>query len=137
MTPPNIVLGVALMDEDHAHLETLFARVAETADAGLPALLAEAEAGTRAHFEREEVMMQSAGVPVFHCHVAQHRLLLAEFASGHAAARSGDAAGLRRFLGESLPALIAAHVDSVDRVTASFLRSEIGEQALSVLRLPH
>jgi hypothetical protein len=62
---------------------------------------------------------------------------LAEFATGHAAAREGDAEELRRFLGHSLPALIAAHIDSVDRVTASFLRNETGEQELSVLRLPH
>ncbi len=136
MTPPNLVLGVALMDEDHAHLEALFERVADTADAGLPDLLATAEAETRAHFEREENLMQRAAVPVLHCHVAQHRLVLAEFASGHDAAARGDAAALRRFLGNSLPALIEAHVDSADRVTASFLRNEIAGEALSALRLP-
>lgn len=133
---PNHKLGVTLMDEDHEHLEALFGRVAETADADLPAFLGEAETATRAHFEREESLMQSAGVPIFHCHAAQHKLLLAEFAGVHNAAGSGDMAGVRRFLGESFPSMIAAHVDSVDRVTASFLKSEISEQTLGVLRLP-
>lgn len=123
------------MDEDHARLETLLERVAETASEDLPSLLAEAEAETRAHFKREEKFMEAAGVPVFHCHLAQHGLLLSGFSAAHAYAQSGDAAGLRRFLGETLPALIEAHVLSADRVTASFLKGEIDSQGLSVLRL--
>ncbi len=136
MTAPNLVPGVAFMDEDHANIESLCERAKETADARLPALLAEIEAELRAHFEREEALMQSAGVPVFHCHAAQHKLLMAEFTRGHYSAGTGDMDGLRRFLSHSLPALAAAHADSVDRVTASFLKGEIDEQELSNLRLP-
>lgn len=136
MTRPNSVLGVPLMDEDHARLEALFDRTAETPDAGLPALLAEVEAETRAHFAREETLMQSAGVPVFHCHAAQHRLLLAEFARPYDAVSRGDMESLRRFLGDTLPEMIAAHVNSVDHVTASFLNGETSEQDWSGLRLP-
>ncbi len=136
MTPTQIVLGVELMDEDHAQLESLFERVANITDEGLQALLTEIEAETRAHFEREEVLMQSASVPVYHCHVAQHKLLLSEFAGAHDAMENGDMAGLRRFLERSLPALVEGHVDSVDRVTASFLKSETSAEDLSTLRMP-
>jgi hemerythrin len=137
MTSRNPVLGVPLMDEDHARLEALFERVAETADAGLRALLAEAEAETRAHFDREETLMQSADVPAYHCHMAQHKQLLAEFTAAHYAAENGDMTGLRSFLGRILPVLVEAHVDSVDRVTASFLKSEANADDFSGLRLPH
>lgn len=136
MTPPNAVLGVPLMDEDHARMEAIFARAAEALDADLPALLADVEAETRAHFAREEDLMQSAGVPAFHCHAAQHRLLLAEFARAHDAASRGDMKSLRTLLGHTLPGLITAHVNSVDHVAASFLKGETSEEELSGLRLP-
>ena len=136
MTPPHTVLGVELMDEDHARLEALLEHAAQAADADLPGLFAQAEAETRAHFEREEKLMQSAGLPVFHCHAAQHRLLLAEFDRARISAISGDTASLRHFLIYALPEMLTAHIDSVDRVTASFLRNEIKEEELRPLRLP-
>lgn len=135
MCEPGIVLGVPLMDEDHARLEALFARAARAAEAELPALLAEAEAETIAHFGREEQAMQAAGFPVLHCHVAQHKMILAEFETGRRASVAGDLAGLRDFLARVLPEVVAAHVGSVDRVTAAFLKGEVAAADFGGLRL--
>lgn len=135
MSQPETPLGVPLMDEDHARLEALFARVAGTPDGALPVLFAEAEAETIAHFGREEALMQAAGFPVLHCHIAQHKMILAEFEPARRAAEAGDLANLRRFLGHVLPELVAAHVASVDTVTAGFLRGVIGAASLGKLRL--
>lgn len=132
----HLALGNALMDEDHAKLETLLTRIATTADADLAPCLCEIETETRAHFAREEEMMRAADLPILHCHIAQHSMLLGEFAAGHAAAEVGDHAKLRRFLGTTLPQLIAAHIDSVDRVSAQFMASAVSREEMSCLRLP-
>lgn len=136
MTTPHLALGVPLMDADHAALEALFDRVAATGDARLAALFSEIEAETRAHFAREEALMRAEGLPILHCHIAQHEMILAEFHHGHAAIAAGDDTALRRFLGETLAGHIAAHVASVDAVSATFLRRETAPEALSCLRLP-
>ena len=136
MAKPNIELGVPLMAVDHARLEGLFERVADTADAGLAGLRREIEAETRAHFQREEELMRSSQVPIYFCHVAQHNMILTEFARALQAEAAGDWPTLRRTLGVVLAGLIEAHVDSVDRVTASFLKGEIDAEAVAGLRLP-
>jgi hemerythrin-like metal-binding protein len=115
------------MDDDHMRLEKLLGTVAGVTDEALPALLAVLEAEIRAHFAREEELMEAHGVEIYSCHVVQHRLFLAELAQGHAAAARADTGELRRFLADRLPRLLEQHVDTVDRVTASFLRSAVEE----------
>lgn len=80
--------------------------------------------------------MKGADVPVFFCHVAQHNMIVAEFAHAHRLAERGDLPGLRRFLGVDLAGLIEAHVDSVDRVTAGFLTGKLAASDFAGLRLP-
>lgn len=123
MPAPSVELGVPLMDDDHAHLEHLLATVGTVDDGDLARLLAEIEAETRAHFAREEELMRECQAPVLHCHILQHELFLSQFSIGHEAARTGELAALRRFLGFALPGLLAEHVNTVDRVTAEFLRT--------------
>jgi hemerythrin len=123
LASPRITLDVPLMDDEHERLEILLDRASRTGDPDLPLLLVEVETETRAHFEREEDLMRYGSVPVLHCHLAQHKLFLSEFARGHEAVARGDMAQLRHFLCTALPQLLRDHVDTVDRVTASFLRS--------------
>jgi hemerythrin len=125
MTLPIDILGVPLMDKDHAHLDALLLRASQAGEAALPELLMEIEAETRAHFSREEELMRSAGVPVLHCHMGQHAHLLSQFDRGREAAARGDGAGLRRFLCADLPELFRDHVGTVDRVTAGFLQDNV------------
>lgn len=116
-------LGVPLMDDDHAHLDELLHGVRDAGDGELPALLATIEAETRAHFGHEEDLMRKRGLGILACHSIQHQLFLAEFAVGRTAIEAGDMAALRHFLTSTLPELLAAHVDTVDRMTAFLLLS--------------
>jgi len=123
MSEPSIILGIPLMDRDHAVLESLLARVTETDDTGLIHLLDEIEAETRAHFHREEEMMREYAVSVLTCHAIQHEMLVGQIRQARGSMASKDAAELRHFIGEILPALLLRHINIADRVTAGLLRA--------------
>jgi len=131
-----LVLGVPEMDADHEVLHAMFDRVVTTADADLPALFDAIDAEVRAHFAREEKLIDANDLPIAHCHKTQHTLLLAEFDAARARLATADAGVLRRLLGEVLPELVAGHVASVDRVTSQFLIGHLGAEAFGNLRLP-
>jgi hemerythrin len=120
-----IALGVPLMDKDHAAMEALLEEAYRADEAALPGLFAKIEAETRAHFRREEELMQSAGVPILHCHIGKHEQFLAELGRGREAAAQNDLLNLRRFLCSDLPELFSDHVQTVDRVTAGFLLGQV------------
>lgn len=135
MSAPKIPLGVPLMDEDHARIEALFETVADLPDDALPAFGARIQSVLAEHFAAEEDLMREHQAPVLECHIAQHRMLLAEVAAG--AERAGDdAAALRQHLGRDVPALVLSHVGSVDQVTSRFLGGTLDPYAVSNLRLP-
>jgi hemerythrin len=119
---PTPLLGVPLMDRDHAEIEARFERLAASAEVDLAAALDEIEAAIRAHFAREEELFRARRVPIADCHEVQHARLLAAFEAPRRARDAGDLAGLRRFLLAELPAAVAEHVDTVDRITSGFLR---------------
>ncbi len=116
-----IALGVPLMDKDHVYMEELLEQANHADEAALPELFTKIEAETRAHFLREEELMQSAGVPILHCHIGKHEQFLEELGRGREAALQNDLLNLRRFLCRDLPALFNDHVGTVDRITAGFL----------------
>lgn len=129
-----LLLGVPLMDRDHQTLDAMFERLPATADADLPALFAEIDAETRAHFAREETLF--AEVPIAHCHLAQHALLLGELDAAAARLATLDAAALRTLIGVTVRELIVGHVGSVDLVTSQFLGGHLSADATANLRLP-
>lgn len=131
-----LVLGVPEMDADHAILDAMFDRVDATADADLTALFAEIEAEVKAHFAREEVLIDANELPIAHCHKTQHALLLSEIAAAHRIVESGDPQALRRLIDVVLRELVAGHVASVDLVTSRFLTGNLGADAFENLRLP-
>ena len=131
-----LVLGVPEMDADHAILDAMFEQLGATADADLPALFAEIEAEVKAHFAREEKLIDANDLPIAHCHKTQHALLLSEFAAAHPVFAAGDAESRRRLIGVVLRELVAGHVASVDRVTSQFLIGHLGAEAFGNLRLP-
>ncbi|WP_333824924.1 bacteriohemerythrin [Pinisolibacter sp.] len=131
-----LVLGVPEMDADHEKLHAMFERVGSTADADLAALFAEIDAEVRDHFTREEVLIDEAQLPIAHCHKTQHALVLSEFDAARRIVESGDAATVRRLIGEVLAELLAGHVASVDLVTSRFLTGGLAANAFDNLRLP-
>lgn len=131
-----LYLGVPEMDADHEILHAMFARLDTTADADLAALFAELDAEVRAHFAREERLIDAHDLPIAHCHKTQHALLLSEFDAARAIVADGDAAKIRRLIGVVLVELVTGHVASVDLVTSRFLTGTLGAEAFGNLRLP-
>ncbi len=116
------ILGVPLMDRDHAAIERMFAGVATTPDERLPDLFEAIARELAEHFAREEAAMTEARVPILLCHLELHAKLLREVERmrDEIASRGGD--GARELLGAMLPQLVANHVATADTVSASFLR---------------
>lgn len=112
------ILGVPVMDADHAAIEAMFAAVAAMPDGELAAAYAAIAAEIAAHFGREEAVMAEAGVPILHCHLDRHARLLDVVAAVGGAV--DDPVRLRRGLGH-LAAEIGEHVATVDRITAGFI----------------
>lgn len=130
---PQLPLGVAEMDEDHARLEAMMEAAALAADGDLAAALAAVQRELAAHFAREETLLAAAGFPALGCHVAQHRRLL-DLAAGAMAAQAARPTELRRFLADLLPGLVAGHIASIDRVSAEFLRGGMSGAMFGSLR---
>jgi hemerythrin len=119
------------MDSEHQALHALLATVADTPDDALEDLLSRAERETAAHFAHEERLMEVAKFPVLFCHRAQHRRLLAEFEAARLSLENLDPAVLRHHLAVVIPNMIEAHIASVDRVTAGFLKGELRPEDFS------
>jgi hemerythrin len=130
------ILGVAEMDSEHKALHALLATVADTPDDGLEDLLFRARRETAAHFAHEERLMEDARFPVLFCHRAQHRRLLAEFETARQLLETFDPAALRHRLAVVIPTMIEAHIASVDRVTAGFLKGELTADDFAGFTLP-
>jgi hemerythrin len=125
------ILGVPEMDREHLALHALLATVADTSDENLEALLDRAEREMATHFAHEEKLMEAASFPVLFCHRAQHRRLLGEFEAARLSLEAIDHANLRHRLAVIIPTMIEAHIASVDRVTASFLKGELKAEDFS------
>ena len=133
---PEHPLGVSLMDDDHAAIEAMLAKVAEVPDSELEAMLTGIAAEVTDHFAREEELMRARGVPVLFCHMAQHQRILDLMKAAQGFAAKGDTSRLRAFLTDFLPAEIEGHINSVDRLSARYINGEITTQATQDLRLP-
>jgi hemerythrin-like metal-binding protein len=116
------VLGVPLMDRDHAALDGLFARVAQTPDAGLLYCFDSIALALGEHFAREEAAMTEARVPILLCHLELHAQLLREVEKMREALATCDAGAARALIGTILPDLVANHIATADTVSALFLR---------------
>ena len=127
-----IDLGVPLMDEDHARIDELLDAACLTPDDGLPALCAAVTIEVRGHFQREEDFLRDRSFPGLFCHVAQHKVLLADLAR----AGAGRGAVLRRQMESIIPQLIQSHVTTMDGMAAAFLKGELQASAFDILRLP-
>ncbi len=116
------VLGVPLMDRDHAAIERLFVDVATTPDESLPDLFGAIARELAEHFTREEAVMTEARVSILLCHLEHHTQLLREVERMRDEIASRGAEGARELLGSMLPQLVAYHVATADNASASFLR---------------
>ena len=125
-------LPIAFMNEDHAHAKSLW-RSMQAAMADYPAQAAPLAAAchaflehNRAHFAREEAIMQEYAFPPYAIHKAEHdRILirLAEIAS--LADAGGSVEELKAAINFEVPNWLVQHVQSMDTVTARWIASQV------------
>lgn len=136
MTENSLVLGIPVIDDDHRLIEGMFAAAAGAPADQLATHLAELETELSAHFAREEALMKSIGFPGLHCHMAQHNGLENELRRGRHMASRRNHDALRRHLAVVMPQLVISHIATMDRMTAAFIKGEIGTGTFTPLRLP-
>ncbi len=122
--PSSPVLGVAVMDRDHAALDRLFDAAATTADSELPALLDTIAQELHAHFAREEAVMARARVPFLLHHFELHTQLLREVENMRREVARSDAGCARQLIGVLLLRFVVDHVATADAAAARFLTGE-------------
>ncbi len=122
--PSAPVLGVAVMDRDHAALDRLFDAAATTADSELPALLDTIAQELHAHFAREEAVMARARVPFLLHHFELHTQLLREVENMRREVARSDAGCARQLIGVLLLRFVVDHVATADAAAARFLTGE-------------
>ena len=118
----NPILGVPLMDGDHATLERMLVEAGEKPDSDLLSAFDAIAREIRDHFAREERAMTEARVPVLMCHLELHARILRDVEMMRAEIVAHGPARARDLIEAVLPQLIADHVASADAVSATFLR---------------
>ncbi len=116
-------VGNAVMDADHEELFHVLARF-EGADG--PAWVAAFEGLAQhltEHFERENELMRKHGFFAYHCHHGEHDSVLAEVGAMLAAAKAGDLVPARTFIDDVIGPWFLNHRNTMDWVTAQFLKS--------------
>ena len=114
-------LGVDLMDTDHAEFVALLNRLNEADDAAFGIRFAELVGHTRAHFERENALMEENAFPARIPHRNEHDRVLAELDEMGRRLAAGDVQGARAYVRDTLPAWFVNHRNTMDFVTAQYL----------------
>jgi hemerythrin len=115
-------VGVEAIDTDHEMFVAELNAAAAAPDTDLPMRFAELVEHTRAHFAREETIMDATGFFAADVHKAEHRRVLAEAERIADRLDAGDLASARAYLAADLPAWFLQHRNTMDLVTASFAR---------------
>lgn len=114
-------VGVGFMDADHAEAAALINALATASGAGRIAALEHFIAHCRAHFAREEAMMEKTGFFAHGCHAGEHQRVLAEFDVVLARLKGGNEQD--EYFATTLPNWLMNHRNTMDFVTAQFARS--------------
>lgn len=115
-------VGVQVIDTDH---ELFVAQInaAVAAPAGdFPQHFAELVEHTRAHFAREEALMDAIGFFATVIHKAEHRRVIAELERVADQLESGQTAVALAYVAGPLPEWFLQHRNTMDLATASFAR---------------
>ncbi len=117
-------VGVEAIDTDHEVFVAEINAAVAAADAEFPTHFAELVEHTRAHFAREEAIMESTGFFATAVHRAEHQRVLSEMERVADRLEAGDATFARQYVAEQLPAWFMQHRNTMDLVTASFARGK-------------
>ncbi len=117
-------VGVQAIDTDHEVFVAEINAAVAAPDEEFPTLFAELVEHTRAHFAREETLMDSTGFFATDVHRAEHQRVLAEMERVADRLEAGDASYARQYVAEHLPPWFMQHRNTMDLVTASFARGK-------------
>lgn len=115
-------VGVAVIDTDHELFVAELNAAAAASDDSFPLHFGELVEHTRAHFAREEAIMDATSFFAAAVHKAEHQRVLAELERVADRLEAGDTASARAYVADDLPAWFLQHRNTMDLVTASFAR---------------
>ncbi len=132
-------LPVPFMNDDHDHaadqIATMRMMLATNPDGREP-LVRACQAfldHNRAHFAREETAMLQSGFPALTVHRAEHERVLAWLEAFLANVQAGqDYAAAVAMVERDIPAWFVQHIETMDRVTATWIASHIPASSVSV-----
>ncbi|EKV28434.1 putative hemerythrin-like protein [Caenispirillum salinarum AK4] len=112
-------VGVGFIDADHEDFITLLNTAKDASDVEFPAAFQALAEHTRAHFAREEALMDATGFFATDIHKGEHARVLAEV--GHFAEHleRGNIAFVRAYVAERLPDWFIQHRNTMDQATAA------------------
>lgn len=117
-------VGVAGMDEHHRRFLELLSRLSEAAPAELPDLFRRFLDHLAEHFAYEEGLMEAHGFPALGEHRGEHRRVLAEAREMERSLERGRILLVRGYVRERVPEWFLLHRNTMDRITAAFLRGQ-------------
>lgn len=115
-------VGIDEIDTDHEVFVAEINAAVAASDEDFPTHFAELVEHTRAHFAREEAIMDATSFFATSVHKAEHQRVLAEVERVADRLEAGDASFARTYVAEHLPSWFRQHRDTMDLATASFAR---------------
>lgn len=116
----DLKVGVDFIDADHKEFVELLEAATTASDAAFPAAFAALGQHTRAHFAREEALMDETGFFATAVHKGEHARALAEFERFAGHLEKGNLAFVRAYVAERLPDWFTQHRNTMDQATAAF-----------------
>ena len=109
-----------MIDHDHAEFVELLSGFQALTDAELSPALESVIEHFKAHFAREEALMEETGFPPTMIHKNEHRRVLDWAGAMRAEAKAGNVAILRKFLTEEIADWFVNHAATMDTATANW-----------------
>ncbi|MBM97012.1 MAG: hemerythrin [Oceanospirillaceae bacterium] len=115
-------LGNPEIDSDHANFEQLLHQVLEASNAEFPALFRQLADEVKAHFERENQLMEESQYPAIAEHRGEHRRVLGDFEQFLTRLDRGRINFCRAYAMETLPGWFSLHVTTMDAALVQHLK---------------
>lgn len=115
-------LGMPQMDKTHAEFVDLMNRLGHADKAEFVKLFPNLVAHTQAHFDAEQVLMESSRFPATGEHRSEHQRVLGELNRFGAKVAAGSTAMGRAYIREQLPQWFETHTLTMDSALAVHLK---------------
>jgi len=112
--------------DELAIVNTLYAEILEGNNNNITELCEQWLEHTKAHFDRENFMMEKYGFPAFHCHQEEHINALQQLESIIQAWNDKhNLENLTTYVKETWPKWYVNHISTMDTVTSAFIKQSM------------